>query len=259
MPASGRRPWLPCSTTGRPSAPRSWRSTSSRRERVTLASRGLLRTRPMDRPVYRPGARQTLVEPPSLPRGRAAADLCVQIAARYFHLNGHEWSSSMSGASGRGSVHHPVGGREPSTDEGQRGEDEAGSEGRRSDRAQQGLHREVRDNLWTESGRATGSSTTTMSFARRCDRRRGEQKRMTLYAGKTSIVFYNQTDFLKKRVVVEVRSGSTGSFVRSFVKHLAFYVGDRLTLAWRSVDEGDAGAYVVGTGLLRGGAVRYRR
>jgi adenine-specific DNA-methyltransferase len=37
------------------------------RERVTLASRGLLRTRPMDRPVYRPGGRQTLVEPPPLP------------------------------------------------------------------------------------------------------------------------------------------------------------------------------------------------
>ena len=37
------------------------------RERVTLASRGLLRTRPMDRPVYRPGGRQALVEPPPLP------------------------------------------------------------------------------------------------------------------------------------------------------------------------------------------------
>jgi hypothetical protein len=54
-----------------------------------------------------------------------------------------------------------------------------------------------------------------------------EQKKEIEDAGETPIYSYNQTDFVKDRVAVEVQFGKY-SFVAYdlFVKHLAFYVGD---------------------------------
>jgi hypothetical protein len=56
-----------------------------------------------------------------------------------------------------------------------------------------------------------------------------EQKKEIEEAGETPIFSYNQTDFVKDRVAVEVQFGKH-SFVAYdlFVKHLAFYVGDRI-------------------------------
>jgi len=56
-----------------------------------------------------------------------------------------------------------------------------------------------------------------------------EQKKEIVAAGETPIFSYNQTDFVKDRVAVEVQLGKY-SFVTYdlFVKHLAFYVGDRI-------------------------------
>lgn len=56
-----------------------------------------------------------------------------------------------------------------------------------------------------------------------------EQKKEIEEAGETPIFSYNQTDFVKDRVAVEVQFGKY-SFVAYdlFVKHLAFYVGDRI-------------------------------
>lgn len=56
-----------------------------------------------------------------------------------------------------------------------------------------------------------------------------EQKRMIEEAGKRPIYSYNQTDFVKKRVAVEVQMGKY-SFIAYdlFVKHLAFYVGNAI-------------------------------
>ena len=56
-----------------------------------------------------------------------------------------------------------------------------------------------------------------------------EQKREIEEMGETPIFSYNQTDFVKDRVAVEVQFGKY-SFVAYdlFVKHLAFYVGDRI-------------------------------
>jgi hypothetical protein len=56
-----------------------------------------------------------------------------------------------------------------------------------------------------------------------------EQKREIEEAGEVPIFSYNQTDFVKERVAVEVQFGKY-SFVAYdlFVKHLAFYVGDRI-------------------------------
>ena len=56
-----------------------------------------------------------------------------------------------------------------------------------------------------------------------------EQKQEIEQAGETPIYSYNQTDFVKDRVAIEVQFGKY-SFVAYdlFVKHLAFYVGDRI-------------------------------
>lgn len=56
-----------------------------------------------------------------------------------------------------------------------------------------------------------------------------EQKRVIEEAGKKPIFSYNQTDFVKKRVAVEVQFGKY-SFIAYdlFVKHLAFYVGNAI-------------------------------
>jgi hypothetical protein len=56
-----------------------------------------------------------------------------------------------------------------------------------------------------------------------------EQKREIIAAGEVPIFSYNQTDFVKDRVALEVQFGKY-SFVAYdlFVKHLAFYIGDQI-------------------------------
>ncbi len=56
-----------------------------------------------------------------------------------------------------------------------------------------------------------------------------EQKKEIEAAGEAPIFSYNQTDFVKDRVAVEVQFGKY-SFVAYdlFVKHLAFYIGDHI-------------------------------
>lgn len=58
-----------------------------------------------------------------------------------------------------------------------------------------------------------------------------EQKAEIQAAGKRAISSYNQTDFVKDRVAVEVQFGKY-SFIAYdlFVKHMAFYVGDKIDL-----------------------------
>ena len=56
-----------------------------------------------------------------------------------------------------------------------------------------------------------------------------DQKAAILAAGSTPIMSYNQTDFVKDRVAIEVQFGKY-SFVAYdlFVKHLAFYMRDQI-------------------------------
>jgi hypothetical protein len=56
-----------------------------------------------------------------------------------------------------------------------------------------------------------------------------EQKEEIEAVGETAIFSYNQTDFVKERIAIEVQFGKY-SFVAYdlFVKHLAFYVGDQI-------------------------------
>ena len=54
-----------------------------------------------------------------------------------------------------------------------------------------------------------------------------EQKTEIELAGLTPILSYNQTDFVKDRVAVEVQFGKYAFVAYDlFVKHMAFYVGD---------------------------------
>jgi hypothetical protein len=56
-----------------------------------------------------------------------------------------------------------------------------------------------------------------------------EQKKDILAAGEVPISSYNQTDFVKDRVAVEVQFGKYAFVAYDlFVKHLAFYVGDKI-------------------------------
>lgn len=56
-----------------------------------------------------------------------------------------------------------------------------------------------------------------------------EQKKEIEASGEKPVFSYNQTDFVKSRVALEVQFGKY-SFVAYdlFVKHLAFYVGDHI-------------------------------
>ncbi len=56
-----------------------------------------------------------------------------------------------------------------------------------------------------------------------------EQKREIEAAGEKPIFSYNQTDFVKDRVAVEVQFGKYAFVAYDlFVKHLAFYIGDHI-------------------------------
>ena len=81
--------------------------------------------------------------------------------------------------------------------------------------------RESRVNYWVTKNEKLIRKTLTMD--------QEDQKRKIEDAGETPIMSYNQTDFVKNRVAVEVQFGKY-SFVAYdlFVKHLAFYVGDTI-------------------------------
>lgn len=56
-----------------------------------------------------------------------------------------------------------------------------------------------------------------------------QQKREIEAAGETPIYSYNQTDFVKERVAVEVQFGKYAFVAYDlFVKHLAFFIGDQI-------------------------------
>jgi len=80
---------------------------------------------------------------------------------------------------------------------------------------------ESRVSYWVTKSEKLIRKTLTMSAE--------EQKREIEAAGETPIFSYNQTDFVKDRVAVEVQFGKYAFVAYDlFVKHLAFYVGDRI-------------------------------
>lgn len=81
--------------------------------------------------------------------------------------------------------------------------------------------KESRVSYWVTKKEKLIRKTLTMPAA--------DQKREIEAVGEVPIFSYNQTDFVKNRVAVEVQFGKY-SFVAYdlFVKHLAFYIGDHI-------------------------------
>lgn len=81
--------------------------------------------------------------------------------------------------------------------------------------------KESRVNYWVTKSEKLIRKTLTIPPA--------EQKKEIEAAGETPIFSYNQTDFVKDRVAVEVQFGKYAFVAYDlFVKHLAFYVGDHI-------------------------------
>jgi hypothetical protein len=80
---------------------------------------------------------------------------------------------------------------------------------------------ESRVSYWVTKSEKLIRKTLTMS--------QEDQKKEIEAAGEKPIYSYNQTDFVKDRVAIEVQFGKY-SFVSYdlFVKHIAFYIGDRI-------------------------------
>lgn len=82
---------------------------------------------------------------------------------------------------------------------------------------------ESRFSYWVTNSEKLIRKTLTMSAE--------SQKASIEDAGETPIFSYNQTDFVKDRVALEVQFGKYAFVAYDlFVKHLAFYVGDRIDL-----------------------------
>ncbi|MCY3017826.1 MAG: BglII/BstYI family type II restriction endonuclease [Planctomycetota bacterium] len=82
---------------------------------------------------------------------------------------------------------------------------------------------ESRVSYWVTRSEKLIRKTLTMPAA--------EQKKEIECAGEKPIFSYNQTDFVKDRVAVEVQFGKYAFVAYDlFVKHLAFYVGDHIDL-----------------------------
>lgn len=84
-------------------------------------------------------------------------------------------------------------------------------------------------NGWSES-RTTYYVTADVKLARETLNLEAiDQKKAIEEAGKTAHFTYNQTDFIKDRVAVEVQFGKYAFVAYDlFVKHMAFFVGDKI-------------------------------
>jgi hypothetical protein len=82
---------------------------------------------------------------------------------------------------------------------------------------------------WRESRTQYWVTDDYMLIRKTMQMSESEQKAEYEAAGKRPIRSYNQTDFVKRRVAVEVQFGKDSCIAYDlFVKHLAFYVGDQI-------------------------------
>jgi hypothetical protein len=86
---------------------------------------------------------------------------------------------------------------------------------------------ELSDRGWEEQRTSYWVTTDQTLIRRTLALPPDEQKREIEEAGHTPLFSYNQTDFVKRRIAVEVQLGKY-AFVAFdlFVKHMAFFVGD---------------------------------
>jgi hypothetical protein len=91
----------------------------------------------------------------------------------------------------------------------------------------QRFKKELEARGWTESRTSYWVTSDVQLIRKTVNLPADEQKREIAEAGLTPIFSYNQTDFVKERIAVEIQFGKY-SFVAYdlFVKHMAFFVGD---------------------------------
>jgi hypothetical protein len=87
----------------------------------------------------------------------------------------------------------------------------------------------LRNNSWSES-RVNYWVTRSEKLIRKTLSMPADKQKLEIEAaGETPIFSYNQTDFVKDRLAVEVQFGKYAFVAYDlFVKHLAFYVGDHI-------------------------------
>ena len=89
--------------------------------------------------------------------------------------------------------------------------------------------RSLRERSWDESRVSYWVTRSETLIRRTLTMPADEQKREIEAAGEIPIFSYNQTDFVKDRVAVEVQFGKYAFVAYDlFVKHLAFYVGNHI-------------------------------
>lgn len=84
---------------------------------------------------------------------------------------------------------------------------------------------------WAESRTSYWVTKDARLIRKTMNMKAAEQKKEIVDSGQTPIFSFNQTDFVKERVAVEVQFGKY-AFVAFdlFVKHMAFFVGDVIDL-----------------------------
>ena len=89
------------------------------------------------------------------------------------------------------------------------------------------FHEEFDQRGWHESRTSYWVTSDVQLIRKNVSLPAAEQRQEIIAAGQTPIASYNQTDFVKDRIAVEVQFGKY-SFVAYdlFVKHMAFYVVD---------------------------------
>jgi len=93
------------------------------------------------------------------------------------------------------------------------------------------MDKEFQDRGWTESRTSYWVTKDSKLIRKTMSMNAAEQKKEISDSGQVPIFSYNQTDFVKDRVAVEVQFGKY-AFVAFdlFVKHMAFFVGDVIDL-----------------------------
>ena len=91
------------------------------------------------------------------------------------------------------------------------------------------FHRELESRDWHESRTSYWVTSDHRLIRKTLSMSASEQKNEIMDAGYTPIFSYNQTDFVKDRTAIEVQFGKYAFVAYDlFVKHLAFYIGDRI-------------------------------
>jgi hypothetical protein len=93
------------------------------------------------------------------------------------------------------------------------------------------MDKEFQDRGWSESRTSYWVTKDANLIRKTMTMEAKEQKAEIIESGQTPIFSFNQTDFVKDRVAVEVQFGKY-AFVAFdlFVKHMAFFVGDVIDL-----------------------------